>query len=139
MSRSRRFFLLFPLVFTAVPRAWAQKVELIAVAAKSISRSVDLPGEFQPFLSAALHARVPGYVERVLVDRGSVVKKGQLLAQIEPSIIKAQSEESRANLVNAKSNLQAALQSNPNITFHSDQMHCSKRNQGFSQWWSGTP
>ncbi len=101
MSRSRRFFMLFPLVFTAVPRAWAQKVELIAVAAKSISRSVDLPGEFQPFLSAALHARVPGYVERVLVDRGSVVKKGQLLAELS-------APEMEARVIEAASKVQAA-------------------------------
>jgi multidrug efflux pump subunit AcrA (membrane-fusion protein) len=29
----------------------------------------------------ALHAKVPGYVDRVLVDRGSVVKEGQLLIE----------------------------------------------------------
>jgi hypothetical protein len=26
----------------------------------------DLPGEFLPFLSVSLHAKVPGYVEKVL-------------------------------------------------------------------------
>jgi RND family efflux transporter MFP subunit len=42
----------------------------------------DLPGEFLPFLSVSLHAKVPGYVERILVDRGSRVDSGQLLAEL---------------------------------------------------------
>ena len=41
-----------------------------------------LPGEFQPFQSVSIHAKVRGYVDRVLVDRGSVVKQGQLLAEL---------------------------------------------------------
>src|SRR5207247_5192958 len=47
----------------------AQTVDLVPVVAKSVSRMIDLPGEFQPFLSVALHARVTGYVENVLVLR----------------------------------------------------------------------
>src|SRR5437773_1991741 len=68
---------LLVLVLAAV--GWSQNVELVAVVSKSLSRTVDLPGEFQPFLMVSLHAKVPGYVERVLVDRGSVVKQGQPL------------------------------------------------------------
>ena len=60
----------------------AQTNELVPVIGKSISRTIDLPGEFQPFLSVALHARVTGYVENVLVDRGSAVKHGQLLIEL---------------------------------------------------------
>jgi len=55
---------------------------LVSVIAKPVSRSVDLPGEFLPYLSVSLHARVPGYIEKILVDRGSVVKQGQLLAEL---------------------------------------------------------
>jgi HlyD family secretion protein len=44
-------------------------------------------------------------VKAIYADFNSVVKKGQLLAQIEPSIIKSQSDESKANLANATSNL----------------------------------
>ena len=42
----------------------------------------NLPGEFLPFLSVSLHAKVPGYVERILVDRGSRIEGGQLLAEL---------------------------------------------------------
>src|ERR1035438_8998810 len=50
-------------------RAWAQAGDFAPVVAKSVSRSIDLPGEIAPFLSVSLHAKVAGYVERMLVDR----------------------------------------------------------------------
>src|ERR1039457_3852689 len=63
-------------------RAWAQAADFAPVLAKSVSRSIDLPGEIAPFLTVSLHAKVAGYVERMLVDRGSVVKQGDLLAEL---------------------------------------------------------
>ena len=54
----------------------------MAVVSKPISRTIELPGEFQAFQSVAIHAKVRGYVERMLVDRGSVVKRGDLLAEL---------------------------------------------------------
>ena len=81
-----------------VSSARAQKVEFVSVVSKSISRSVDLPGEFQPFLSTSLHARVPGYVERVLVDRGSNVKQGQLLVELSAPEMAAHIAEEEARI-----------------------------------------
>ena len=62
--------------------AWSQTSDLVPVLAKPVSRTIDLPGEIAPFLTVSLHAKVPGYVERILVDRGSVVKHGELLAEL---------------------------------------------------------
>jgi RND family efflux transporter MFP subunit len=62
--------------------AWPQALELAPVVSKQVSRAADLPGEFLPFLSVSLHARVPGYVERIVVDRGSVVEEGDVLAEL---------------------------------------------------------
>jgi multidrug efflux pump subunit AcrA (membrane-fusion protein) len=55
------------LVFASL--GFSQAHEFVPVVSKPISRTVDLPGEFLPFLSVSLHAKVPGYVERILVDR----------------------------------------------------------------------
>ncbi len=57
--------------------------DLATVIAKPVSRTIDLPAEIQPYLSVSLHAKVAGFVERVLVDRGSVVKQGELLVATE--------------------------------------------------------
>ena len=73
--------------------AQAQKVDLVTVAAKPVSRTIDLPGEFLPFLSVSLHAKVNGFVEHVLVDRGSIVKTNQLLIDLSAPEMKAQLAE----------------------------------------------
>ena len=52
------------------------------MVSKSIDRQVRLPGELSPYLSVPIYARVAGFVDRVDVDRGSVVKKGQVLATL---------------------------------------------------------
>ena len=57
-------------------------VECVRVVSKSIDRQVRLPGELSPYLSVPIYARVAGFVDRVEVDRGSVVKKGQVLATL---------------------------------------------------------
>jgi RND family efflux transporter MFP subunit len=57
-----------------------------------------LPGEFLPFLSVTLHAKVPGYVDRVLVDRGSVVKQGELLAVLSAPEMAAQIAEAQSKI-----------------------------------------
>jgi membrane fusion protein (multidrug efflux system) len=93
----------------------AQAPEMVAVASKPVSRTVSLPGEIQPFLNVALRARVSGYVERVLVDRGSVVKEDQLLVELSAPEMKAQIAEAQskaqateADLVQAEAQLAAA-------------------------------
>jgi len=77
---------------------WAQKIELTPVVSKEISQTIDLPGEFQPFQSVEMHAKVRGYVERMLVDRGSVVKRGQVLAVLSAPEMKAQIAEAESNV-----------------------------------------
>lgn len=74
---------------------------LATVIAKPVSRTVDLPGEFLPFLSVSIHARVPGYIEKILVDRGSAVTEGQLLAELS-------APEMAAHIAEAESKVQAA-------------------------------
>ncbi len=88
-------------LFTLAHLAWPQAGDFVSVVAKPVSRTIDLPGEIAPYLSVALHAKVPGYVDRILVDRGSVVKQGDLLAELSAPEIAAQ-------IAAAQSKLQAA-------------------------------
>jgi len=60
----------------------AQGVQTVPVVSRSVESKVDLPGEFLPYESVPIHAKVAGFVEKVLVDRGSPVKAGQLLATV---------------------------------------------------------
>ena len=79
----------------------AHAVDLATVIARPVSRTIELPGEMLPFLSVSLHAKVPGYVDRVTVDRGSVVKQGDLLVALN-------APEIAARIAEAESKAQAA-------------------------------
>jgi RND family efflux transporter MFP subunit len=64
---------------------------------------VRLPGEFAPYESVEVRARVNGYVERVLVDRVSFVKKGDLLVKVVAPEMKAQIAEAESKVQVAES------------------------------------
>jgi RND family efflux transporter MFP subunit len=83
------------LLFAAAVQA-QQPVDVVAVVSKNVERKVRLPGEFAPYLKADLFARVNGFVEKVEVDRGSVVKQGQLLAVLSAPELTAQRAEAEA-------------------------------------------
>ncbi len=106
MKRNKHLILVFLLA-----SALAQTQEWAPVVAKPISRTLDLPAEFLPFLSTSLHAKVAGYVERVLVDRGSIVKQGDLLVELTAPEMNAQiaEAESKAQAMDAD-RLQAEAQ-----------------------------
>src|SRR4051812_19279399 len=101
MKNSKHVLIGIALIAVSLSAAQAQTIELVPVVKKSVSRTVDLPGEFQPFMNVALYARVPGYVETVLVDRGSAVKQGDLLVALNAPEMKAQ-------IAAAESRVQAA-------------------------------
>jgi membrane fusion protein, multidrug efflux system len=92
--------LLFPIcIFGLLAQtSRAQNVELAPVVSKLVSRTVELPGELLPFLSVPLHARVQGYVDRVLVDRGSVVKQGDVLVELSAPEMSSQIAESQSKV-----------------------------------------
>lgn len=69
-----------------------------------IAKTITSTGNIQPVDSVAVGAQVSGVVKTVYVDYNSVVKKGQLLAKIDETIVAAQADQSRANLTAAKSN-----------------------------------
>lgn len=83
-----------------VVTAWsfAQTVEMTTVAAKPVGRSVDLPGELAPYLAVALNAKVDGYVEEIRVDRGSTVRKGDLLLELSAPELQARIREAEAQV-----------------------------------------
>ena len=101
MNRLFRFsFVLVAVVFFQ-ETALAQATELTPVVSKPVSRIIDLPGEVQPYLNVTLHSRVAGFVDKVLVDRGSIVKEGDVLVELS-------APEMRAQIAEAESKFQAA-------------------------------
>ncbi len=69
-----------------------------------IAKSITASGTIQPLDTVSVGAQVSGVVKTLFVDFNSAVKAGQLLATIDSSIIKAQTEVARSNLLTAVSN-----------------------------------
>src|SRR6185437_2438750 len=67
----------------------------------TISTSVTATGTIQPVDTVNVGAQVSGTIKGVYADFNSTVKKGQLLAQIDPSIFQAQVDQITANLQSA--------------------------------------
>jgi RND family efflux transporter MFP subunit len=52
------------------------------VVSQEVDRQLKLPGELRAYQDVALYPKVQGFVEEISVDRGSVVKRGQLLIRM---------------------------------------------------------
>src|SRR5580692_5350870 len=51
--------------------------------AENAAHSIMLPGEIHGFYETPIYAKISGYVKQMFVDKGSLVKAGQLVAIIE--------------------------------------------------------
>jgi membrane fusion protein (multidrug efflux system) len=86
----------------------ATKIAMVKVETRSLSRTVPLTAELTPFLQTDIEARVPGYVEKVLVDRGSKVRRGQLLIILSAPEMGSQASASEATLHQAEADVSQA-------------------------------
>lgn len=77
-------------------------IEFATVESRNPSRTVALPAELAPFLQADIEARVPGYIEKVLVDRGSKVRRGQVLVELSAPEMKAETAAAESTLHQAE-------------------------------------
>ena len=58
-------------------------VKTAKVKKQTTAYTLSLPGELAPFEEVQLYPKVSGFIQKLYVDRGSQVKKGQLLARLE--------------------------------------------------------
>jgi membrane fusion protein (multidrug efflux system) len=83
--------------------SFAQSPGLVTVVEKQVTRQTKLPGEFLPYETVDLRARVAGFVDSVRVDRGSVVRKGEVLIELAAPELKAQLAEADSKAQAAES------------------------------------
>jgi len=87
-------------------------VQIIKLAKAKTGGTLNLPGDVEPFTNAPIYAQVSGYLQKWYFDIGAKVKKGDLLAQIDPRTYQAALEQAKgtlardaATLANAKVDL----------------------------------
>src|SRR5262245_16919385 len=76
---------------------------VVRVVSQPLDRPVSLPGELSAFQDVEIRPKVAGFVESISVDRGSVVRKGQLLARLSAPELAAQRSEAEAKIQSAES------------------------------------
>lgn len=73
-----------------------------------IRQTVTATGTLSAVVSVLVGTQVSGTIQKLYVDYNSIVKKGQILAQIDPSLFEAQTAQGRANLEAARANVEKA-------------------------------
>ncbi|HKH72148.1 MAG TPA: efflux RND transporter periplasmic adaptor subunit [Vicinamibacterales bacterium] len=85
------------------PAANARPVNVTTVVARSLDRPLAVPGDLVAYQDVEIRAKVPGFVEVVNVDRGSTVRRGQLLARLVAPELGSQRSEAAARVQSAVS------------------------------------
>lgn len=85
-----------------------QKVQVTKVVAQKLAMTVHLPGEIEPYEVVAIFPKVTGFVKSISVDRGSHVKAGERIAQLEAPELIAQRSEAQSKLQAAQAQFAAA-------------------------------
>jgi len=86
----------------------AVTVGVTPVTRKSLERQITLSSELVPFQEIDVYAKESGYVKTLLVDYGSRVQVGQLMATLEIPELEAQMQEDQAAIKNAEDEVSRA-------------------------------
>jgi membrane fusion protein (multidrug efflux system) len=83
-------------------------VGFVVVQPGEVPVVAELTGRVNPFQSSEVRPQVAGIVRKRFFTEGSIVRQGQTLYQIDPSLYSASVSEASANLQNAQANAEAA-------------------------------
>jgi RND family efflux transporter MFP subunit len=81
-------------------------VEVVEVVSQTLDKKTPLQGELWAYESVAIHSRAAGFVDAIPVDRGTRVRKGQILARISAPELTAQRAEAEAKVKGSRSTLE---------------------------------
>ncbi len=68
------------------------------VAIRDIEETVDAAGYVRPVLFSDIKAEVSGKIQKIHVKDGDIVKKGAILIELDPLLVKADEDEARRNV-----------------------------------------
>lgn len=101
-------------VYCFIPKNNNDKIETQKIDTCTITQIVEASGTINPVNTVSVGSTVSGLIKEIYVDFNSEVKKGQLLAQIDPANFEAAVQEGQASINNANANL-AKLRAEENL------------------------
>ncbi len=75
------------------------------VTKQNISTSITATGTIEPVTKVEVGTQVSGIIDKIYVDYNSVVKKGQVIAELDKTNLVSELNSARSNLANAQSSL----------------------------------
>ncbi|WP_237073794.1 efflux RND transporter periplasmic adaptor subunit [Mucilaginibacter mali] len=97
-----------PVDLTENKSAAPKKYETGTIAEKTLSSYARLPGQLNPFNEVNLFPKVNGFVKQIYVDRGSEVRKGQLLLTLEAPEMESQLQAANSRYLQAQETANAS-------------------------------
>jgi RND family efflux transporter MFP subunit len=90
------------------PPAGPPTIDVVRIIEQPVNVTLSMPGELQPYQTVAIYPKVTGFVKTIRVDRGSRVRRGELLAELEAPELVAQRSEAQSKLQAAEAQLAVA-------------------------------
>jgi len=85
-----------------------EMLEVVSPVSMQPQIEVKLPGDLNPWFETKIYANVKGFVKEVYVDRGSIVKKGQLLALLDAPELYSDLNKEKAKVNELKARYRAS-------------------------------
>jgi membrane fusion protein (multidrug efflux system) len=86
----------------------AQTVEVVPVASQKLATVFTLPAQLVPFQTVDIYPKVTGFLDTIRVDRGSRVRKGELVIRLSAPELVAQRAQAESALRAAEAQLTTA-------------------------------
>jgi HlyD family secretion protein len=84
----------------------APTITTARVTRGDLAETVGATGALQAVTTVQVGTQVSGTIQELNADFNSLVRKGQVLARLDPSLIQSQIEQARANLIRAEADLE---------------------------------
>ncbi len=91
-----------------VAAAGPPTIDVVRVVEQPVNVTLSMPGQLDPYETVAVYPKVTGFVKTIRVDRGSLVRTGELMAELEAPEFVAQRAEAQSKLQAAEAQLAVA-------------------------------
>lgn len=99
------FTIVSSLVFTSCSKEQKAAYNTQKVERQDITTTITATGTIEPVTSVEVGTQVSGIIDKIYVDYNSVVKKGQVIAELDKTNLESELVSAQSNLQNAQSNL----------------------------------
>ena len=93
------------LAFTSCSKEQKAAYNTQKVERQDITTTITATGTIEPVTSVEVGTQVSGIIDKIYVDYNSVVKKGQIIAELDKTNLESELVSAQSNLQNAQSNL----------------------------------